>query len=191
MDNCPETWSLLLRSGCSGTWLLMQRGLESTVGGKQFNFERKWFCSYKFPLTVYRTCPNPPDLVHCQVLVQLSLPGPEQCCPFLGKADRSLQKSSPWGHVLLPGRLPGLPDLVTQYLLTILPGKAVLLISLVLCLVVLCFESETISFNSFWERQTHLCVVWLNIQAAELQWRHWSVLTVEIAFRKQIRDCDW
>lgn len=65
----------------------MQRGLESTVGGKQFNFERKWVCSYKFPLTVYRTCPNLPGLVHCQVLVQLSLPGPEQRWPSLGKAD--------------------------------------------------------------------------------------------------------
>lgn len=68
---------------------------EHTVGGKQFSVERKCFFSKKFPLTIYYTCLNPPDLVHCQILVQVSLPGPKQLWPFLGTADGSLQKSSP------------------------------------------------------------------------------------------------
>lgn len=39
------------------------------------NSERKRFCSDKFPLSIYYTCPNLPGLVRCQILAQLSLPG--------------------------------------------------------------------------------------------------------------------
>lgn len=117
-------------------------------------------------------------------------------CPWaalalLGHNWLSLQKSSPWGHVLLPRRVHGLPSLVARYLLAISPSKAVLLNSLGVCPVLLRFEQETVSFNSFWEQQMHLCVLSLNTQAAELKRRHWSVRTVEIAFRKQIRVSGW